>query len=157
MLNPFLTKLMVEARIADLHTNAAGSFPARAYDDPPPAGKRERGKDEAITIRIAGPADETMLGRLAQLDSAEPPTAPVLIAEIDGVARAALSLDDGAVIANPFHRTLAAQQLLLARAAQLRGDRRVSRRRRLLDRARARKGTTRRGAAVSGPASQSQP
>ena len=137
MLNPFLTKLMAEARIADLHADAA-RFPARISDDPRPAANGNRHKDETITIRIAGPADGRMLARLAQLDSAVLPTPPVLIAEIDGEIRAALSLYDAAVIANPFHHTLAAQQLLLTRAAQLQGNRRVSWRRRLLGRTKAR-------------------
>lgn len=154
MLNPLLAKLMAEARIADLRANAA-RFPARASDDPS-AANRVRHKDQTVTIRIATPADERMLTRLAQLDSASVPLPPVLIAEVDGEIRAALSLHDAAVIANPFHRTLAVQQLLLTRAAQLKGNRRASRPRRLLDRAKARMRIAKPTAAVSGGSSQSQ-
>jgi hypothetical protein len=57
--------------------------------------------------------------RLAALDSAELLEQPALVAEVDGELRAALSLRDGAVIADPFHRTEALVDLLLARAAQL--------------------------------------
>ena len=75
-----------------------------------------------ITLRLADADDGPAIADLAGLDSATVPSIPVLIAEADGELRAALSLRDGAVVADPFHRTLVAQQLLRARAAQLRGD-----------------------------------
>jgi hypothetical protein len=153
MLNPFLAKLMVEARIADLHANAA-RFAARTAGDASPSADANRNKENTITIRFAGPAEGRLLADLAGLDSAAPPTPPVLIAEIDGEIRAALSLHDNTLIANPFHRTLAAQQLLLTRAAQLRGYRRASWPRRLLERAKARARTARPTPAVSRAASQ---
>lgn len=153
MLNPFLAKLMVETRIADLHANAA-RVAARTAGDPPPPANDNRNKDDTIMIRVACPADGRMLADLAGLDSAAPPTPPVLIAEIDGEIRAALSLHDNALIANPFYRTLAAQQLLLTRAAQLRGYRRASLPRRLLERAKARAPTANPGPAVSRAGSQ---
>jgi hypothetical protein len=49
------------------------------------------------------------------------PSAAVLVAEADGQLRAALSLRDGATIADPFHPTAATAELLTARAAQLCG------------------------------------
>ena len=73
----------------------------------------------AVTIRHAFPDDALALVRLAALDSREPPAQPVLVAEVDGELRAALSLRDGAVAADPFHRTQALVELLRARAAQL--------------------------------------
>ena len=75
-----------------------------------------------ITLRLADADDSPAIAELAGLDSASVPSIPVLIAEADGELRAALSLHDGAIVADPFHRTLVAQQLLRARAAQLRGD-----------------------------------
>lgn len=77
--------------------------------------------DVEIRLRFAGPADGQAIEELAGLDSAGVPAAPVLLAEVDGKIHAALSLRDGAMIADPFHRTLGTQQLLRARAAQLRG------------------------------------
>jgi hypothetical protein len=153
MHNPYVTKLMAEARIADLHANAARAA-ARTAGDPPPRANGKRNKDGTITIRVANPADGKMLADLAGLDSAGPPTPPVLIAEIDGEIRAALSLHDNALIADPFHRTLAAQELLLARAAQLRGYRRARWARRLLERVKARARTASPVPAVSRAASQ---
>jgi hypothetical protein len=78
--------------------------------------------DVAIVIRPSRPEDERALGRLAGLDSASVPAAPLLVAEADGALRAALSLRDGGVIADPFHRTAPLVALLVARAEQLRGE-----------------------------------
>ena len=70
-----------------------------------------------ITIRPEYPDDELALIRLAALDSADaPPTRPLLLAEVDGELRAALSLRDGGSIADPFHPTLAVLELLHAHA-----------------------------------------
>jgi hypothetical protein len=73
-----------------------------------------------ITIRLAYADDELALIRLAALDSAPivPPT-PLLLAEIDGEARAALSLHDGSSIADPFTYTAEIVELLQRRAAHL--------------------------------------
>jgi hypothetical protein len=78
--------------------------------------------DVAIVIRPSRPEDERALERLAGLDSAAVPAAPMLVAEADGALRAALSLHHGAVIADPFHRTAPLVALLVARARQLRGE-----------------------------------
>ncbi|MGI8430574.1 MAG: hypothetical protein ACR2OB_15020 [Solirubrobacteraceae bacterium] len=71
-----------------------------------------------ITIRSAYPDDELSLARLAILDSApHPPPAPLLLAEIDGQLRAALSLDDGSTIADPFFASTDILTLLRTHAA----------------------------------------
>jgi hypothetical protein len=90
----------------------------------------------AVTLRCAEARDETALTRLAQLDSAAPPAPPVLVAELDGRLAAAISLVDGAVVADPFQPTAALVELLRARERQLRrGGRLGSRaRRRILRR-----------------------
>lgn len=65
-----------------------------------------RNSDETLIIRMAVPADTPALRQLAQLDSAPPPEpVPTLVAEVGGELRAALSLDGGPAIANPFERT----------------------------------------------------
>jgi hypothetical protein len=74
-----------------------------------------------LTLRYAFPDDYATLARLAALDSAEPLAEPVLIAEVDGEAVAAMSLSDGRVVADPFRRTVPLVALLQARAAQLIG------------------------------------
>ena len=74
---------------------------------------------DSVTIRHAFPDDALALVRLAILDSAEVPPQPLLVAEVGGELRAALSLHDGGVVADPFHRTRSLVELLLARASQL--------------------------------------
>jgi len=72
-----------------------------------------------VTLRWAGAADRRRLGFLAQLDSAEPPCGPTLVAEVDGRLRAALPLDGSAPLADPFHRGAELIELLRLRARQL--------------------------------------
>jgi hypothetical protein len=55
-----------------------------------------------LTIRWATPDDAVALGRLAQLDSSRPPRGVVLLAEVGDDLWAAISLDDGHLVADPF-------------------------------------------------------
>lgn len=82
----------------------------------------------SVTIRYAFPDDEPSLRRLAVLDSAMTPPAPLLVAEVEGKLRAALSLATGETIADPFHPSTGLIDLLRARAQQLTRERRRSRR-----------------------------
>jgi len=77
-----------------------------------------------ISIRSAYPDDADALRRLAALDSAPLPEAPVLVADLGGELHAALSLSDGAVVADPFAPTADLVVLLEVQAAQLRQPRR---------------------------------
>jgi hypothetical protein len=75
---------------------------------------------DALTIRMTMPADAPILVRLAQLDSAPPPEpVPMLVAEVAGELRAALPLNGGAAIANPFHRTADLVAMLAAHARRV--------------------------------------
>lgn len=93
-----------------------------------------RNPAEALTIRLALPADATALSRLAQLDSvASPEPVPMLVAEVGHELHAALPLDGSPAIANPFRRTAELVAMLAERAWQLEapGPRRAGRRSRL--------------------------
>jgi hypothetical protein len=90
---------------------------------------------QTLTIRLAVPADAPALVRLAQRDSAPPPApAGMLVAEVGGELRAAVSLLGGAGIADPFHHTAELVAILRARARQLRNRRARPTRGRLLRR-----------------------
>jgi hypothetical protein len=103
-------------------------------------GARARGPEappqfdgSTLTIRFAFPDDALALGRLATLDSRDqPPPGPLLVAEADGELRAALSLGDDSVIADPFHPTAGLVELLRTRADQLRSAARARDARRIV-------------------------
>jgi hypothetical protein len=65
-----------------------------------------------VVVRPARPVDSTDLRRLAALDSARPLTGEALIAVSGGEIAAAMSLDTGAVIADPFKPTAHLVELL---------------------------------------------
>jgi hypothetical protein len=56
----------------------------------------------SLTIRQAEPADRDALDRLAALDSHRPLRGPVLVGEVGDELWAAVSLDDHAVVSDPF-------------------------------------------------------
>jgi hypothetical protein len=73
--------------------------------------------EAVITIRPASSGDASALARLAALDSADlVPPAPLLLADVDGQLRVALSLHDGGAIADPFYPTVELVSLLRARS-----------------------------------------
>jgi|SRR5947209_3172534 len=84
---------------------------------------------EDVVIRLATSGD---LRRLAALDDAAVPAGPTLVAEVGGAAAAALPLEGGRAIADPFRRTCELVALLELRATQLTrgGSRRFARLRR---------------------------
>ena len=82
----------------------------------------------SVVMRAARGSDGDALARLAALDSKRAPRGDVLVAEVDGAIRAAIQLDDGLVIADPFHPTAALVALLELRAGGVAAKGRRSRR-----------------------------
>jgi hypothetical protein len=78
--------------------------------------------ESTVTLRYAVFDDAPDLFRLAQLDSAEPLSAPILIAEVSGRVTVALSLLEDRAIADPFVFNAGTIELLRARARQLSGE-----------------------------------
>jgi hypothetical protein len=77
--------------------------------------------DTEITIRLLGDQDTDSAVRLAQLDSAQPLSGRLLGASIEGRLVAAVSLDSGDSVANPFVPSAHARAMLELRARQLNG------------------------------------
>ena len=105
--------------------NPAATIPSRSSRNPA----------ETVTIRMAVSTDALALSRLAELDSApQPEPVPMLVAEVGGELRAALPVDGGRAIADPFQRTAELVAMLMERARQLAPEppRRAARRWRLL-------------------------
>ena len=78
----------------------------------------------ALTIRPATATDAAQLVDLARLDSARPLDGDVLVAETAGRTVAAVALDSGRAVADPFVPSSEAVAMLRMRAGQLRADRR---------------------------------
>jgi hypothetical protein len=74
--------------------------------------------DGSVTLRPGRAEDRVPLAQLAALDGREDPSGPVLVAEVGGQLRAALSLKDGAILADPFHPTAALEALLRVYSSQ---------------------------------------
>jgi hypothetical protein len=69
-----------------------------------------------------------VLRQISQLDSARPLQRPAAMAVVDGRPVAAMSLDDGRVVADPFTPTEDAVELLRARVGSVSARRRRPRR-----------------------------
>ena len=77
----------------------------------------------SLTIRHANAADEADLARLAALDSSRVPSGELLVAQLDGNLVAALSVDTGAAIADPFEHTAAIVDSMRVQARESRAPR----------------------------------
>ncbi len=113
-----------QIQIADQITRAARDHHAAAAIRRRRESRRRRpphAASSALVVRTLDAGDRRAVARLAELDSSDLPAGPLLGASSGGKLIAALSLDDGAVIADPFSETNAAVELLRLRAAQLSG------------------------------------
>ena len=72
----------------------------------------------SLVLRPATSADTADLERLAALDSARPLAGEVVLAHADGEVRAAVSLETGRVVADPFYPSLELVPLLRAAAGE---------------------------------------
>jgi hypothetical protein len=84
---------------------------------------RTRSIAQEVRIRLGYPDDVSVLERIAALDSQQPLEGEILIAEIDGIAVAALSVGSGRVVADPFVHTTPVVHLLRVRASEAAGTR----------------------------------
>ena len=75
---------------------------------------------EAITIRPSRTRDAQAVELLAELDDSRVPPGPLLLAEVEGSIEAAVGLESGEAIANPFAASAEAVSLLRLRVEQLR-------------------------------------
>ena len=78
---------------------------------------------EAITIRHSTPGDLRSIRELAELDGGRAPTGPVLLGLVDGRLVAAVGVEDGRTVADPFRYTANLVGMLSVRAAQERPQR----------------------------------
>jgi hypothetical protein len=75
---------------------------------------------EAITIRPLCENDVEAVQHLAELDDRPVPPGPLLLAEVEGTVEAAVALEGGETLANPFATSAEVVSLLRVRREQLR-------------------------------------
>jgi hypothetical protein len=141
MSHPYLNMLLARARTDDLYGDAAvarRAGEARRAAKPRRSARARGHRRAGLSTELATPEraalrrysaeDHGPLARLAALDSSKPSRQPVVVAEVGGELRAALSLNDGSLVADPFHLTGGAADLLRAYARQpdVQPDTRVS-------------------------------
>src|SRR5437762_2218563 len=73
----------------------------------------------AVSLRLCSVNDDAAFERLAALEGRPVPTGRFVLAEVDGEIVAALPLNGGAPLADPFRQTTHLLPLLRLRAAQL--------------------------------------
>jgi hypothetical protein len=115
---PFLRSQYAEAIAADRLRAAEGARKALAAR----ARRAASRWPDAVSVRLARPTDDRELQELAELDSGRVPAGTVLVAEVQGALRAAISIETGVVVADPFSRTATLVDLLALRAAQVRTE-----------------------------------
>ena len=81
---------------------------------------RSNSHTSEITVRLADHTDSRALLELAALDSAQVPAGALVLAESDGEIVAAVPVDGGRAIADPFRSTALLVEMLELRAAQIR-------------------------------------
>lgn len=109
-MNPFMSKELATEHIRDLHEAARGARNPEATPD----------RTDDVLVRRFAERDIDAIRRLAALDSKPEPSGGVLVAERAGEIVAALPLDGGGALADPFKRTADAVALLKRRAPEFR-------------------------------------
>lgn len=93
----------------------------RAEERHPPSLSSRAGDDDVV-VRLAGDGDGAAIARLSQLEGRALPPGAALVADHGGAVLAAVSVESGAAVADPFQPTAHLVDLLLRSRAHLRGD-----------------------------------
>jgi hypothetical protein len=81
---------------------------------------QDPGTGDAVGLRYAVPADAAAIERLAEIDSSYAPRGVVLVAEIEDELWAAVSVDDGHAVSDPFRPTGELVHRMMATARRVR-------------------------------------
>jgi hypothetical protein len=96
-----LDSSVAAAQISDRRAAAAAVRAARRAATSPVAGV----PGERVVVRPSRPQDDVVLDRLAALDGARRPAGELLLAEVGGEVLAAVPVEGGRAIADPFRPT----------------------------------------------------
>jgi hypothetical protein len=111
-MHPELIRQVANARIADFRRDAARYRRARAVSSHAPQPVRT-----SIQLRVSASNEE--LERLAALSERPLHDGDWIVADLDGVPVAAVSVEDGATVYDPFRPTSQAVSLLRLRRKQV--------------------------------------
>jgi hypothetical protein len=108
-LHPDLHSRYAHERLEDDHSGTEPEADGTATLEP-----------ETITIRPLQEEDVAAVELLAELEESHVPPGRLLVAEVEGTIEAAVAVEGGETVANPFSTSGEAVSLLRIRAAQLR-------------------------------------
>jgi hypothetical protein len=111
-MNPFFSKELAEQHIGDLRREARASRLPDGW----------AGDDDGLTVRAATQRDSEAVRLLAALEGVSMPRGRVLVAQVGNDVVAALPLEGGGPLADPFRPSAHFVELLQLRARQLRRD-----------------------------------
>jgi hypothetical protein len=111
-MHPYVMETMVAARNAELLQEAAHQALVNAARTPAPRPE--------VTVRFARDTDAIALDRLAQLSERQVPQGTLLVGSVRGEITAAVAIEGGAAIADPFRPTADVVAELRGRARRLR-------------------------------------
>ena len=120
-MHPEFSQRAIYEHQRDLDRRVRGAYLERALPELP------SGPSEAVALRLCRVADDETLERLAILEGRPAPAGRYVVAEVDGEVVAAVSLNSGSVLADPFRPTGHLLPLLELRASQLAPEARRSR------------------------------
>jgi hypothetical protein len=112
-MTPFFSKELAEQHIGDLRRAARASRLPDGWAD---------GNDDGLTVRAATQRDSEAVRLLAALEGVSMPRGRVLVAQLGDDVVAALPLEGGGPLADPFRPSAHLVELLQLRARQLRRD-----------------------------------
>jgi hypothetical protein len=121
-MHPDFLQMTLHDHQRDLEERVRAAYLRQSVPEPQP------GNQEAVVLRLCRVADDEALERLALLEGRPAPAGRYVVAEVDGIVVAAVSLFSGSVMADPFESTAHLLPLLELRAAQLAPEARRSRR-----------------------------
>ena len=111
-MHPYVMETMASARSSELQREAARHALAKAAAAPAPP--------RDVSVRFARDTDAIALDRLAQLSERPVPVGTLLVGGVGGEITAALAVEGGPAIADPFRPTADVVAELRGRARRLR-------------------------------------
>jgi hypothetical protein len=112
-MHPEFLQMTLHDHQRDLDQRTRFTYMGRSFPEPEPQNQ------QAVELRLCRVDDDPALERLALLEGRPAPAGRYIVADVDGIVVAAVSLLSGAVLADPFEPTAHLLPLLRLRAAQL--------------------------------------